>query len=30
MAFAGITNAQEIDDLWAYLKQFDADGEIKK
>jgi cytochrome c len=30
MAFAGITNAQEIEDLWAYLKQFDADGEIKK
>jgi cytochrome c len=30
MAFAGITNAQEIDDLWAYLKQFDANGDIKK
>jgi cytochrome c len=30
MAFAGITNPQEIDDLWAYLKQFDANGDIKK
>jgi cytochrome c len=30
MAFAGITNPQEIDDLWAYLKQFDANGNIKK
>jgi cytochrome c len=30
MAFAGITNPQEIEDLWAYLKQFDADGEVKK
>jgi cytochrome c len=30
MAFAGITNPQEIDNLWAYLKQFDANGDIKK
>jgi cytochrome c len=30
MAFAGITNPQEIDDLWSYLKQFDANGDIKK
>jgi hypothetical protein len=30
MAFAGITNPQEIDDLWAYLKQFEANGDIKK
>jgi cytochrome c len=30
MTFAGITNPREIDDLWAYIKQFDADGEIKK
>jgi cytochrome c len=30
MAFAGITNPQEIDDLWAYLKQFDGNGDIKK
>ena len=26
MVFAGIKNETEIDDLWAYLKQFDADG----
>ncbi len=30
MIFAGISNPQEINDLWAYLKQFDADGNIKK
>jgi cytochrome c len=30
MTFAGITRPQEIDDLWAYLKQFDANGEVKK
>jgi cytochrome c len=30
MAFAGIKNDQDINDLWAYLKQFDADGNIKK
>jgi cytochrome c len=29
MTFAGITRPQEIDDLWAYLKQFDANGEVK-
>jgi cytochrome c len=26
MAFAGIKNDKEIADLWAYLKQFKADG----
>jgi cytochrome c len=26
MAFAGIRNEKEINDLWAYLKQFKADG----
>ena len=26
MAFAGIRNEKEIGDLWAYLKQFKADG----
>ena len=26
MAFAGIKNEKEIGDLWAYLKQFKADG----
>ncbi len=30
MSFAGIKNQQEINDLWAYLSQFDADGSIKK
>jgi cytochrome c len=30
MAFAGIKNDQEINDIWAYLKQFDANGNIKK
>jgi cytochrome c len=30
MAFAGIKNDQDVNDLWAYLKQFDADGDIKK
>jgi cytochrome c len=30
MTFAGIKNDAEINDLWAYLKQFDAQGNIKK
>jgi len=30
MTFAGIKNDQEISDLWAYIKQFGADGNIKK
>jgi cytochrome c len=30
MIFAGIKNEQEISDLWAYVSQFDADGNIKK
>jgi cytochrome c len=30
MFFAGIKNPQDINDLWAYLKQFDAEGNIKK
>ncbi len=30
MIFAGIKNEQEINDLWAYVSQFDADGNIKK
>jgi cytochrome c len=29
MAFAGIKNEKEIDSLWAYLKQFKADGSKK-
>ena len=30
MAFAGVSNPQEIEDLWAYLRQFDASGQVKK
>jgi cytochrome c len=30
MVFAGIKNDKEVDDLWAYLKQFDAEGHVKK
>lgn len=30
MIFAGIKNDQEINDLWAYVSQFSADGSIKK
>ena len=30
MIFAGIKNEQEAKDLWAYLKQFDPQGSIKK
>lgn len=30
MVFAGIKNDQDVNDLWAYLKQFDAQGNIKK
>ena len=29
MLFAGIKNERERGDLWAYLKQFGADGKIK-
>jgi cytochrome c len=30
MFFAGVKNDQEINDLWAYLKPFDATGNTKK
>ena len=30
MMFAGIKNEQEINDLWAYVSQFNADGSKKK
>ncbi len=30
MIFVGIKNEQQINDLWAYIKQFDASGNIKK
>ncbi len=29
MTFPGIKNEQEINDLWAYIKQFDASGNVK-
>jgi cytochrome c len=29
MAFAGVRDPKEQDDLWAYLKQFDKDGKKK-
>ena len=30
MVFAGIKDDKDVNDLWAYLKQFDAEGNIKK
>ncbi len=30
MFFAGIKNDKEVDNLWAYVSQFDKDGNIKK
>jgi cytochrome c len=29
MAFAGVKSENEINNLWAYVSQFDADGKIK-
>jgi cytochrome c len=29
MAFAGIKREQEINDLWAFVSQYDADGKVK-
>ena len=29
MIFPGIKNEKEVGNLWAYLKQFDADGKKK-
>lgn len=29
MSFAGIKNEKEINDLWAFVSQFDKDGKIK-
>ena len=29
MAFAGIKNEKEANDLWAYISQYDKDGKIK-
>ena len=30
MIFPGVKNEQQVNDLWAYLSQFTADGSIKK
>jgi cytochrome c len=30
MIFAGIKNEQEVNDLWAYIKQYNAEGDVKK
>jgi len=30
MIFPGVKNENQVNDLWAYLKQFDASGNIKK
>jgi cytochrome c len=30
MIFPGVKNEQQINDLWAYIKQFDTSGTIKK
>ena len=29
MIFPGIKNEKEINDLWAYISQYDADGKVK-
>jgi cytochrome c2 len=29
MAFAGVRDPKEVEDLWAYLKQFGANGQKK-
>jgi cytochrome c len=29
MPFAGIKDTQQVNDLWAYIKQFNADGSVK-
>jgi cytochrome c len=29
MTFAGIKNEQEVNDLWAFVSQYDKDGKIK-
>jgi cytochrome c len=29
MVFPGIKNEKEVDDLWAFLAQYDKDGKIK-
>jgi cytochrome c len=29
MAFAGVKNEKEVNDLWAYISQYDKDGKVK-
>ena len=29
MSFPGLKNPQQVNDLWAYIQQFNADGSIK-
>jgi cytochrome c len=29
MAFAGIKNDKEVNDLWAFISQYDKDGKTK-
>jgi cytochrome c len=30
MIFGGVKNQQQVNDLWAYVSQFDPDGNVKK
>ena len=30
MIFSGVKNEQQVNDLWAYIKQFDASGNLRK
>ena len=30
MIFPGLKNEQQVNDVWAYINQFDADGNLKK
>jgi cytochrome c len=30
MIFPGIKNEQQVKDLWAYVSQFDTNGNVKK
>ena len=30
MIFPGLKNEQQVNDVWAYISQFDADGDVKQ
>jgi len=30
MIFPGLKNEQQVNDVWAYISQFDAEGDVKK